>query len=167
MAAIPVDLVTKQEGINLLLPPHSWSLRRIAEKLNVSASVVSKWRQELMKDGHQFSEDKTEDSTHSAEQKFTAIIDTATMSEHELAQYCRKHGLYVEQIKQWKAISIQAHSEKHVSKHKEDVARRADRKTIKALEKELARKDKALAETAALLVLREKYNALWNNNEEG
>jgi hypothetical protein len=52
------------------------------------------------------------------------------------------------------------------SQYKLDTARRADRKKIKSLEKELNRKDKALAVTAALLVLREKYNALWDNSEE-
>ncbi|MFQ3191011.1 MAG: hypothetical protein ACI936_002147 [Paraglaciecola sp.] len=52
------------------------------------------------------------------------------------------------------------------SQYKLDTARRSDSKKIKSLEKELNRKDKALAETEALLVLREKYNALWDNSEE-
>ncbi|EKO3563536.1 hypothetical protein HJA72_004326 [Vibrio fluvialis] len=50
--------------------------------------------------------------------------------------------------------------------HKENKLLRDERRKVKALEKELARKDKALAETAALLVLREKFNALWEINEE-
>ncbi|MBN6422618.1 hypothetical protein [Escherichia coli] len=37
---------------------------------------------------------------------------------------------------------------------------------LRELEKELKRKDKALAEAAALLILREKFNALWDNSEE-
>ncbi|EHL2774288.1 hypothetical protein KCE64_005310 [Salmonella enterica subsp. enterica serovar Hvittingfoss] len=51
--------------------------------------------------------------------------------------------------------------------------RRADkelreiRSRLRELEKELTRKDKALAEAAALLMLREKFNALWDNSEEG
>lgn len=103
---------------------------------------------------------------YSAEQIFSFVIETATMSEHELSAYCREKGLYVEQIKGWKAASIQVHKPQKESKHKQDSQRRADRKRIKELEKELARKDKALAETAALLVLREKFNALWENDEE-
>jgi len=166
MPAVPLDLEVKQQGLDLLLPPYSYSIRHVASELDVGVSTVQKWRQELVKDGHQFSEEKHSETTHTPEQKFAAVIETAMMSEHELAQYCRQHGLYIEQIKQWKAISIQAHSDKHVSKHKQDVARRADKKTIKKLEQELQRKDKALAETAALLVLREKYNALWDNSED-
>ncbi|MBV1880684.1 MAG: hypothetical protein KUG82_03585 [Pseudomonadales bacterium] len=47
-----------------------------------------------------------------------------------------------------------------------DADTQGDRKRIKALEKELNRKEKALAATAALLVLREKCNALWEKDEE-
>lgn len=42
----------------------------------------------------------------------------------------------------------------------------ADRKKIKKLERELNRKEKALAETAALLVLRKKLDALWETQSE-
>ena len=43
---------------------------------------------------------------------------------------------------------------------------RKDKKRIQELERELRRKDKALAETAALLVLRKKLNAYWGNDSE-
>ena len=43
---------------------------------------------------------------------------------------------------------------------------RADKKRIKELERELLRKDKALAEAAALLVLRKKLDALWGIDDE-
>ena len=74
--------------------------------------------------------------------------------------------MYVEKVKEWRAISILAHQPKAENKYKQDSIRRSDKKKIKALEKELARKNQALAETAALLVLREKFNVLWETNEE-
>jgi transposase len=166
MPAHAVDLETKQQGNTWLLPPYSYSLRQIASELDVGLGTVQKWRQELVDNGHQFENDKSEGSGYSADQKFAAVITTAIMSEHELASYCREHGLFVEQIKSWKALSIAAHKPSQDSQYKLDTARRADKKKIKSLEKELNRKDKALAETAALLVLREKYNALWDNSEE-
>ncbi|EJG0582694.1 IS3 family transposase, partial [Vibrio parahaemolyticus] len=67
----------------------------------------------------------------------------------------------------WRALSIKAQSATSTSmSHKENKQLREERRKVKALEKELARKEKALAETAALLVLREKFNALWETNEE-
>ena len=50
-------------------------------------------------------------------------------------------------------------------KHAERTQNRADKQRIRELERELNRKDKALAETAALLVLRKKLNALWGNDD--
>lgn len=161
-----VDLETKQQGQTWLLPPYLYSLRQIASELDVGLGTVQKWRQELVNNGHQFESDKPESNNFSAEQKFAAVIATAVMSEHELAKYCREHGMYVESVKSWKALSLSVHSPTQDSQYKLDAARRADKKKINLLEKELNRKDKALAETAALLVLREKYNALWDNSED-
>jgi transposase-like protein len=166
MPAYKVDLETKQQGQTWLLPPYLYSLRQIASELEVALGTVQKWRQELVDNGHQFESDKSESSDYSADQKFAAVIATAVMSEHELASYCREHGLFVEHVKSWKALSIAAHKPAQDSQFKLDAARRADRKKIKSLEKELSRKDKALAETAALLVLRGKFNALWDNSKE-
>ena len=64
-------------------------------------------------------------------------------------------------------MSIQAHAPKSdKNEYKENKELRAEKRKVKALEKELARKDKALAETAALLILREKFKALRENSEE-
>ena len=166
MPAHAVDLETKQQGQMWLLPPYSYSLRKNASELNLGLGTIQKWRQELVDNGQEFESDKQEASEYSAEQKFAAVLATATMTECQLASYCNENGLFVEYVKSWKAVSIAAHTSSHESQYKLDTARRADKKKIKLLEKELLRKDKALAETAALLVLREKYNALWDNSEE-
>ncbi|MFT5296552.1 MAG: transposase [Colwellia sp.] len=166
MPAHAVDLETKQQANTWLLLPNSYSLRQIASELGVGLGTVQKWRQKLVDNGHQFENDKSQGSGYSADQKFTTVITTAIMSEHELASYYREHGLFVEQIKSWKALYIAAHKPSQDSQYNLNTARRADKKKIKSLEKELNRKDKALAETAALLALREKYNDLWDNSEE-
>ncbi|EAA8760223.1 transposase [Salmonella enterica] len=75
-------------------------------------------------------------------------------------------GLFVEQVKDWRAISIQAHEVKSAENLRADKALREAKSKVRELEKELTRKDKALAEAAALLMLREKFNALWDNSEE-
>ena len=85
----------------------------------------------------------------------------------ELADYCRRMGLFVEQVKEWRAISIQAHEMKMAESRRADKELREAKTRLRELEKELLRKDKALAEATALLMLREKFNALWDNSEEG
>lgn len=96
----------------------------------------------------------------------SAVLETATRSEEELTDYCRSMGLLVKQVKEWRAISIQAHEKKLTENIRTDRVLRDAKNKLRELEKELKRKDKALAEAAALLILREKFNALWDNSEE-
>lgn len=129
--------------------------------------MVSKWRNELVESGLLATESPLENATadFSAKQRFFIVIETATMSERELAEYCRSKGLFVDDVKAWRALSIKAQSATSTSvSQKENKQLREERRKVKALEKELARKEKAPAETAVLLVLREKFNALWETS---
>jgi len=88
------------------------------------------------------------------------------MNEAELSTYCRERGLYTEQISKWREACEQANDwDRNQNKRLKDV-RKADKKRINELELDLKRKEKALAETAALLVLRKKAQAIWGDGEE-
>jgi len=96
----------------------------------------------------------------SAEAKLAVVIETAALNESEHSQYCRQKGLYPEQVKELQGQLSD------VERRKQDREQaKKDKKRIKALERELNRKEKALAETAALLVLRKKLNAFWEEKE--
>ena len=103
---------------------------------------------------------------HSAAQKFTIVVEAAPLNAAELAEYCRKKGLYPEQIKAWRAACEKANlSALEVAKQIR-AAQAADRKRIQELERELRRKEKALAETAALLILLKKAAAIWGEEKD-
>ena len=90
--------------------------------------------------------------------KLSIVIETASFNKEELSGYCRKNGLYPEQIEQWKSAAIFANEDSLTAltrKEKSELKKEKDKS--RRLEKELNRKDKALAETAALLVLKKKY----------
>ena len=99
-----------------------------------------------------------------AKAKLAAVIHTAAMNEAERSEYCRKHGLYPEQIDAWKAAFEASEPGQAAPSSKSDLA--AERKKSRALEKELRRKEKALAEAAALLTLSKKAQAIWGTNED-
>lgn len=101
-----------------------------------------------------------------AEAKFAAVLHAATLSEIELSEYCRSKGLYPEQISAWRQACITGQMSAKAQLKTEREQTRADKKRIAELERELRRKDKALAETAAILVLRKKMNAFWGNDSE-
>lgn len=102
----------------------------------------------------------------SSEEKFAVVLEAASLNEAELAEYCRKKGLYVEQIAAWKGSCLQANATADVAGKEGRAQHRQDKQRIRALERELRRKEKALAETAALLVLRKKAAAIWGENED-
>ena len=165
--AVPIDV--KEKGVMWLLPPYSWSLRQVARKLDLSPSVVARWRLELVQKGLLPENEKIssiDGNEWTPERRFSVVLETATLSEMELADYCRRMGLFVEQVKEWRMIYIKAHEMKMTENLRADKALRETRSRLRELEKELLRKDKALAEAAALLMLREKFNALWDNSEE-
>jgi hypothetical protein len=84
------------------------------------------------------------------------------LGEAELAEYCRQKGLFVEQVRRWRSEAQMALGQ--VSNGKAERAQ--DKKRIRELEKDLRRKEKALAEAAALLVLSRKYEALRTDDED-
>ncbi|MCC5854009.1 MAG: IS3 family transposase, partial [Alkalimonas sp.] len=98
--------------------------------------------------------------------KLATVIETASLNEAELSEYCREKGLYVEQVKAWKADSLRGFMSSREQELETKRQRKADHKEIKQLKRELREKEKALAETAAILVLRKKLNALWERDNE-
>ena len=94
--------------------------------------------------------------------KFAAVLETAALSEAEVAEYCRKRGLYPEQLRGWREACEQANDWDREQGRRLKEATQSQRKRTRELERELGRKEKALAEAAALLVLRKKAEAQWS-----
>ena len=88
------------------------------------------------------------------------------MNQAELAQYCRKKGLFAEQIAAWKENCLQGNARAANQSKEEKRQTQLARGEVKQLKRELRRKDEALAETAALLVLRKKMHAIWGEDED-
>jgi len=101
-----------------------------------------------------------------AAERLQIIIETASLSELELGEYCRKKGIYTHDIQVWKDEIIQNLSGQKAGHLEDKKQAKKDKDRIKSLEKELRRKDKALAETAALLVLRKKLQAFYGEGGE-
>jgi transposase len=98
----------------------------------------------------------------SPEQKLNALIVTASLSEAELGAYLRKEGLFTQQLDEWKKEILSSMATLKPRKNAKD-----DRdQKIKMLEREVLRKDKALAEASALLILQKKVNLIWGKSEE-
>ena len=161
----------KEAIINKMLPPSSMSVSELAKQENIPYGTLYTWKQIHIDKGNKNNNLKSQSKTYctkqwTAEQKLATIIETSTLSEQERHEYCRKNGLYSADIESWKAVIIKG-TEQNVAQIKTD---KNELKKLRSennnLKKELHRKEKALAETAALLVLRKKLDALWEENED-
>ncbi len=143
------------------------SQRQFAIEEGVSGATLHKWKTKYPIDKFNHNDAQSAQSRAlSAEQKFGFVLESASLSELELGEYCRRKGIYTEQLCVWRQACIQGNMKANDQKKKIDTAAKADKKRIKELERELARKDKALAEAAALLILRKKLDVLWSDDEE-
>jgi len=101
-----------------------------------------------------------------SEEKFHMVLEAASLSEQELGEYCRRKGTYKDDIKAWKSQCINANSGSIEDPKKLKTELKEEKDKVRKIEKELRFKEKALAETAALLVLRKNVHAIWGDKEE-
>jgi transposase len=149
-----------------LLPPSSRPVSEVALEEGMNEGTLYNWRHQALKNGSPVSTSEKKLNKWSAQAKFVAVVETANLSATELSQYCREKGLYPEEVSEWKQASIQGVGQESAANKTHKAEIQGCKKQIKQLERELAYKDKALAETAALLVLRKKLQALWGTEEE-
>lgn len=120
----------------------------VAQMEGISEATLYNWRNQAKSEGESVPGAEKNSEQWPAEARLAVIVETATLSETEISEYCRKKGLYPAQIAQWKQAFLQ------VPSGDDKVALKQSQKENKQLKKELLRKEKALAETAAILVLR-------------
>ena len=156
----------KSAVLKRMLPPNTMAIRQLSQEEGISEATLHKWRAEARSKGQLLPDADAGPEGWSSRDKFAAVLETAAMNEADLAEYCRKRGLFPEQIKAWRLACEQANDWDRASTARLGQATKEEKKRVKELERELARKDRALAETAALLVLRKKASAIWGDGED-
>lgn len=137
------------------------TIEEICEREGVGKSTAANW---LRARANVVSMAKQKTSKRwTPEEKLKALSETHGMSEEELGVYLRREGLHSHQLNEWR---------EEILKGLAPVARKPSVKKderdekIKALERELRRKDKALAEASALLILQKKIDLIWGGKDE-
>jgi len=138
----------------------------VAREEGVSEAALYNWRMAARNRGTPVPGKIKGGSDWPSEAKLAVVIETATMSEEALSVYCREKGLYPEQIEQWKKDFVVSGNDSERMRQQANHELREERKRSKSLTKELRRKEKALAEAAALLVLQKKFNAFLEEKED-
>ena len=148
----------KSRMLRRLIGPSAMSANALAQEVGVGQPLLSRWLRESR---------TVEDMAASKKRQWTGaeklrvVITARGLSEHELGALLRREGVHAAELTAWQAVAEAA---------LQDTPRRAPRSAeaqrIQALERELRRKDAALAETAALLVLKKKVQAIWGDADD-
>ena len=147
----------KDRVVARLLPPQSASVDEVAREVGVGAQTLERWRSDALSM-------PARERAWTAPARMEAVIATAAMDEAARSAWCREHGVYAQQLAQWRENATQALAAPEEARASPQQTKQ-DRRRIRDLERELARKEKALAETAALLVLSRKLEAVFNKNK--
>jgi len=155
----------KDAILRRILPPNNESIAKVAREEGLPEQTIRLWRDKARSNGTP-APARANAEEWSTQDKFLVVVETASMNESELAEYARKKGLFIEQIKAWRDACMNANGgiAKEAAKLNREL--KEEQKARKKLEKEIQRKDKALAEAAALLVLSKKANAIWGDPED-
>ena len=137
-----------------LLPPESAALEDVSHQVGIGVSTLERWRSDSLSK-------PARERVWTAAARFDAVLTTAAMDETGKSAWCRAHGTYAQQLADWQLCATQSLADPEEARAS-PLKTKQDRRRIKELERELLRKDRALAETAALLVLTKKVEAIFN-----
>jgi len=136
----------------------------LAKEFGVSRSSVQNWLRVYRKSGAgMVTKKERRPQEWTVEERLGALMQTHGLSAEELGAWCRGQGVHTHHLVQWRRELLESASAGSKESHS---AVRAMREELRALKKELRRKDKALAETAALLVLKKKAASIWGEPED-
>jgi len=174
---MPYSDLFKNAMIRKMTGPAAVSARALSKQVDVPQTTLSKWlRTAGFASSHGFPNNahgydemvkvkgSKRPSDWSAEEKLKVVMEAASLDEEQLGAFLREKGLHLTHLEQWRLQVLEALQTRPATKKAK--GKKDDAKRIRALEKELRRKDKALAETAALLVLKKKVHEIWGDEED-
>jgi transposase len=158
----------KARMVRRMAGPQGMSATALSREAGIAQPTLSKWLREAGRMRSMKPEKPVQPASGSAKpkrpqdrtalEKLEAVVEAARLGEGELGEFLRREGLHREHIEQWRKAAEGALGR---SGQPSPEARQ-----VRELEKELRRKEKALAEAGALLVLKKKVRAIWGDEDD-
>jgi transposase len=156
----------KESILKRMMPPNNEAISKLDDETGITEATLYKWRKDARAAGNATPGDGQGSEQWNSEDKFLIVMETFAMNGAELAEYCRKKGLYKEQIEAWRDTCLNANGREFNETKQLNQELKEEKKKAKVLEKDLRKKEKALAEAAAILLLRKKAQAIWGDQED-
>lgn len=146
----------KEQALRKVFQREGRTIEAVADELNMATTTLKGWMQTAKREQKKMSDNTAKrPEDWSMEERLQALQESHALSETELGAWCRARGIFAHHLQQWRSdFCSPAPSRPHTTELREL------KTTIQRLEREVLRKDKALAEAAALLILQKKFQAL-------
>lgn len=149
----------KERMIQRMAGPEGISAYALAREVGASQNSLSRWLRQAPT-LTSMSKKKTKQARRwTAEEKFQVVLKAAALSEEDLGAFLRSEGLHEATLQEWRAKVAEGATGALKAPHGKRSDNSPEAHRIRQLEKDLQRKDKALAEVSALLILKKKYEA--------
>src|SRR5271157_698565 len=140
--------------------PGGKTVTELSREIGVSDQTLYNWRKMIQNNVSRGCQERSPRGWKLSD-KYQAVLDTANQSGEELGRWLRENGLQTTHIDLWKKECKSVLSN---NSSRDEI--RLLKTKIAELEKEVDRKDKALAEVTALLVLKKKLDKLFGKEED-
>lgn len=175
VTVVPYSEGFKARMVKRLAAPNAPSAGALARQVGVAQPTLSSWLREartlpdMGKDPNGKPAEGPPRSSRSwtAEEKLKIVMEASSIPDAELGEFLRRKGLHSAQLESWRGLVAEA-AKAALSSGKGSRRTHASKETkrIRDLERDLRRKDKALAEMTALLVLKKKLDLLWGDGDD-
>ncbi len=149
--------------IKRILPPNEEPVRDVSNETGIHPATIYLWKKQAAEGMLDLGDSEVRPRDRSPGEKLTLLLESKSIEVENHGEWLRSHGLHTEHLPLWEQELREIVTEKE-KKQREELAKLKQKN--KELQKELNRKDKALAETAALLALKKKAAAIWGDDEE-
>lgn len=156
------SLAFKESQLKKVLPPSNRSIIEVAAEAGISDQTLRNWINKA-KEGTLKKGDTVSGAGRSPREKLNLVIESRTISDEKTGEWLREKGLHTEHITQYEQ---ELRDMVENNNHKEKLKMKSLEKQNKELQKELRKKEKALAEMAALYTLKKKAEEIWGDGED-
>ncbi len=143
----------KEKMVAKLIGKHAVSANRLSQETGVSQTALSQWRAQA-RNVPVMAPEKRPRRTWTWSRKVEILAATSDLDGEQLMAFLEKEEVTLAELERWRSLLA------------DDQPSLAATKRIKGLERELARKEKALAEAAALLILKKKLEDFYSAAED-
>ncbi len=154
------SLAFKQQIVKKLLLNNGKGLLALSREMGIPASTIASWRKKMQITGTVSGQERLANDW-SLQEKIQAVFESGQLDKEDLGSWLRSKGLHSNHLELWKQEIIDMSQDK-----KYELELKQAKKKIKELEADLRKKEKALAEASALLVLKKKAHLIWGEEED-